>query len=199
MVDTGCDARKVFVNLPVGVLDILPKPIRSDMLTYFENDSVWQAPNSMGGVSTLSAASPEFLEVKVSDVSLLQVKRLPYKGGCVFMTVYTVGIGGGAPDSQLRFYSSTMKDLPLKKFIRMPRIADFLNLAGHHGKKLSELEQVVAFPTYEFSTSASSNDLSGELTVGEYMTEEDYAEIKPYLRPGGVTYTWTGSGYRMKK
>ena len=195
-----CDARQAFVNLPIGVLDILPGVTRQDMLTYFEADSVWQAPNVMGGVSFLRKASPDYLDVQISEVSQLTIKRLPYKGGCIFMTVYTVGLDGAAPDSELKFYTSEMKVLPRDKFIKMPELADFLNVpkGNRNGtESLSDLEHLVAFPTYSFTVAQDDDLLKASLTVGDYMTKEDYEILKPYIRPEGVSYSWTGSRFRI--
>lgn len=193
---SGATAASAFVKLPAGVLDILPSWTRQDMLTYFEADSIWQAPNSMGGVSSLVAVTDDFLEVRISDVSTMQIKKLPFKKDCIFMTVYTVGAEGAAPDSQVNFYTPSMENLPSEKFLPMPRLRDYLDIPKDSPVGLKELEQLVAFPTYRYSAAAAADTLSSVLTVGDYMTREDFEKLKPYVREGGVNYVWNGSKFK---
>ena len=96
-------ASKCFLEMPVDVLDILPRSARFDMLAYFEADSVYRARNAMEGESYLRQVAPEFLEVQVTDVSTLQIRVLPAKkDDASVMTVYTVGGSGQAKDSNVR-------------------------------------------------------------------------------------------------
>lgn len=166
------------------------------MLAYFRADSIWEAPNSMGGVSSLTKMTPDFLEVKISDVSTMQIKRLPFKKGYVFMTVYTVGAEGAAPDSQVNFYTESMSQLPTAKFLPNPRLLDYLDIPKDSRLNKDELQQLVAFPTYKYSITPEGLTLSSVLTVGDYMTREDFEQLKPYVRPSGVSYTWDGNKFK---
>lgn len=195
-VDNACSA---FVNLPVNVLDILPRNVRIDMLTYFAADSIWQAPNSMEGLSHLETAGKDYLRVALTEVSDLQVRMLPYgKDRQIVMTIYTIGRGGQAPDSDVRFFDASLTELDRTKFFRYPQLKDYLDVPKGSLTSMKELTQMVAFPTYEFVTDAESTDLRGRLSVGEYMQTDDYNILKLYLRPG-VTYLWNGKSYKAAK
>ena len=197
--EKNTDARSVFVNLPVGVLDILPRTQRLDMLSYIDADSIWQAPNVMGGVSELIAAGPDYLKVRISSVSTLEVRMLPYKKGEIVMTVYSIGGENAAGDSDIRFFTPELTQLERTKFFKYPDLKDFLDIPKDAPVSFNELEQVIAFPTYEFEASPDNTSLNGHLTVGKYMTQEDFDIIKPYLRPAGVTYHWDGNKYTTRQ
>lgn len=195
----NANALSAFVNMPDVALELLPNDTRRDMASYIEADSVWQAPNVMGGVSSITEASDDFVEVKVSPVSTLQIRKLPFKGGHIFMTVYTVGADRQAPDSQVSFYTSAMESLPTDKFFKLPDLAEFLVIPKGSKENFKSLSQLVAFPTYDFSASPEDTALKGKLSVGAFMTDEDFAELKPYIREQGVTYVWTGKEYKILK
>lgn len=192
------DARMAFVNLPLNVLEILPKNTRLYMLDYFAADSIWEAPNAMESTSKLVAAGKDYLKVMVSPVSTLQIRMLPKGKDNIVMTIYTVGAGGEAPDSDVRFFDSGMQELPRNSIFRYPSLSDFVDIPKGSITSFKELRQMVAFPTYEFTASAQSPDISGVLTVGEYMTADDYNILKLFLRPK-VTFRWTGKNYKLDK
>ena len=192
-------ASKCFLEMPVDVLDILPRSARFDMLAYFEADSVYRARNAMEGESYLRQVAPEFLEVQVTDVSTLQIRVLPAKkGGASVMTVYTVGGSGQAKDSDVRFFSSALKELPRERFLKRPELKWFFSLPKGSVTTMKEIEQTVPFPTVEYSASASTTDLTAKLTVGEFMNQDDYNVIKLFEKPG-ISFVWDGSKYRLRK
>lgn len=194
------DAASAFVRLPVSTLDIIPTSTRLDMLDYFAADSVYQAPNAMEGLSWLTDVKPDFLEVRITDASTLQVKILPAKKepGSIVMTIYTVGGDGQASDSDVRFFDWNFKELPREKYLKMPQLKEYLDIPKGSLTSLRELEETVPFPTFHFSASPGSDALTGRLTVGDYMTKDDYNILKLFVRPQ-VVYTWTGKDYRPEK
>lgn len=195
-----CNASEVFMNLPVDVLDILSEDVRFRMITYWENDSVYPAVNAMGGISLLNDVTPDFLEVQVTDVSLFQLRLLPTRKNDekIVMTVYTVGSESQSPDSDVRFFSMDMKELPLDRFFRQPRIKDFFKVDKHSPLTIKEIEQKIPFPTIEYSASAADTGLTARLTVGVYMNEDDYKELKPFEKPS-LIYEWDGKRFRLRK
>ncbi len=194
------NASEVFMNLPVDVLDILPEDVRFRMITYWENDSVYPAVNAMGGISLLNNVTPDFLEVEVTDVSLFQLRLLPTRKNDekIVMTVYTVGSESQSPDSDVRFFSMDMKELPRNRFFKQPRIKDFFKVDKDSPLTIKEIEQKIPFPAIEYSASAADTGLTARLTVGVYMNEDDYKEVKPFEKPS-LIYEWDGKRFRLRK
>ncbi len=84
-------ASEVFANIPLEVLDMLRPSTRLDMLDYYSHaDSLWVAPDALGGKSQLLQVAPDYLKVSVTPVSTLEIKILPSKKGDIIMTLYTV-------------------------------------------------------------------------------------------------------------
>ncbi len=189
-------ASEVFVNLPVDVLDMLKRNTRLDMLDYMGADSVWVAPNAFQGTSQLVSVSPDFLEVRLTEVSDLKIKILPTPKGKMAMTIYTVGAPEKGADSDIRFFDAALKPLPTEKYFRVPDLKYFLDLPK--GTKDKEVLSHLPFPTILLDIAPGSDTLTGRLTLGPHMPCEDAEAIQPYIRPA-VTWTWTGKDFRLDK
>ncbi len=189
-------AAGVFADLPISVLDLLKTNTRLDMLDYFRADSIWQAPNTMGGTSSLDKVTPDYLNVTLTSVSNLEIKILPVKNGAIAMTVYTVGKPDGASDSEVRFFDSSMRLLPTERYFKLPDLKYFLDIPK--GVKDSDLLSHIPFPSIRLSASSESDMLTGVMTLGPYMPTEDLDAVKPYLRPE-VQWKWDGRRFQFIK
>lgn len=188
--------RDVFVNLPLKSLDILSKTTRLDMLDYYSVDSIYKARNGMEGLSELVKVTPDYLDVKITPVTSMQILMLHSKKGPVSAVLYTVGGEGQSPDTDVTFFAEDMKELPREKYLEYPDILEFFNIPDRDVKK--KIEDVVPFPTIEFKATPESTDLTARLTVGEYMGKENYEYIKQYLKPQ-LEFYWNGKKYELKK
>lgn len=192
--------RRAITDLPVSVMEILPREARMQMANYYwKNDSIYRVRNSMEGFSyLLPPVTQNYAGIRLTPVSNLYLRRLPLGHGNMLVTAYTIGSSRQAPDSELRFYDSDLHELKRSKYIRLARAEDFLMRDSLSGKEYKELLGLIPFPTVEYILSPESNDLKARLTVGEYLGEEDYARIKPHLRTE-LTYLWTGRRYELQK
>lgn len=190
---------RAFVEIPAKTLDLLSRSARLDMLDYYAADSIYQAPNAMEGLSSLKTVGKDYIALRITPVTTLQLKVLKdKKGNDVVMSVYTVGADGQAPDSDVRFYSVRMEELPVAKYFVYPKLADFFEIPKGSLTKMKEIESLIPFPTIEYVADSDSSDLKARLTVGEFMTQDDYNIVKLFLRPE-ITLRWDGSKYKLTK
>ncbi len=191
-------ARKAFSELPISVLDILSRSKRLDMLDYFDVDSILQATNTLGGPSTLETVKPDYLKVKLTPVSTLEVCILPRKAkGDIVMTLYTIGGKTEAPDTELRFFTSDLKPIETSKIFKMPEMKEYFNVPKSAGVKVKDLEQEVAFPTAVYTaTPGTPYKLTGRLTVDSYLPVETKDKIAPYI---STPLEWEWDGQKWKK
>ena len=123
---------------------------------------------------------------------------LPGKKENVLVTVYTLGGGSDAADSDVRFYDPAMTELKRDKYFKPARLENFLTKEGRIHKKKQSLLDLIPFPTVEYRLSPDNTSLTARLTVEGYLTQEDYEKVKPYLVPE-IVYLWTGKNYELKK
>lgn len=192
-------AAELFVNMPTLTLDILTKGMRQDMLDYLKVDSVYNVMNTMEGFSHINLPmTDDFIQVQITPVTLYTIRELPYKGGKIAMTLYTVGDSVQAEDTEIRFYDLELNELKRDKFIKTLSTDDFLNLQGVSGKLKEEIRETVPFPTVKYSIGPSGDTLKAELTVGEFLSKESLEKIAPYMRREREM-VWNGSKFELKK
>lgn len=183
--------REVFSSLQCPALEILKRTTRLDMLDYWDADSVYKASNAMEGLSWIEEATPDYLRVRLTPVSLLEMKLLPVKKGNVVMTVYTVGDSIQAQDSQVDFYDEALRPLDRKKYFSPPGLQAFFDIPKGSLTSMKEIKEMIPFPTVAYSASPGSDSLKARLTVGEYMSVDDYNIVKLFLLPE-IELKWTG-------
>lgn len=191
-------ARRAFVEMPVGVVDLLTPTVREDMLIYFDNDSIYRAPNALNGTSFLETVTPDYLSVRLTDVSTLQLKVLPRKAGEeIVMAIYMVGAEGESSDSEIFFYDASMRPLGKEKIFPAPKLADFFDVKGYQ-TKMKEIEEMLPFYTVVFEASPGNTDLKGKLTYGDRLPIEDIKIIELFMKPE-VVYRWNGKAFKPFK
>lgn len=186
-------ARGVFQRLQTPALDILGKSTRLDMLDYWDADSVYRAKNAMSGLSWLVDVASDYLKVQLTPVSVFEIKILKDKDKLLAMTVYTVGGNAQAADSQINFYAddSGLAPLDTKKYFKAPELKAFFDIPKGSVTTMKEINEMIPFPTVEYSANAKNNDISARLTVGEFMDVDDYNIVKLFLKPE-LTLKWNG-------
>lgn len=189
-------ASDVFVSMPISVLDLLDRSRRLDMLDYYAADSIAKVPNAMEGVSFLDKVTPDYLKANLTPVTTIAIKVLPSKSGDMVMTAYTIGDKDQAYDTDLRFFNSTYQELKRDKYIKIATLDDFFDYPDKDAKKL--VAELVPFPTVRYEPDPTGTGMTAQLTVGQFMSADDYARIKSFMRPQ-LHYRWNGSKFNLEK
>lgn len=196
--DSSFTARYVFENIFCSALEILPKSTRLDMLDYWDVDSIYKASNVMEGLSWLENITPNYLKVRITPVSSLEIKILPVKEGQLAMTVYTVGDDVQAQDSQIKFYDEKLTELTESKYLELPQIKDFFEIPKGSYTKMKEIEDMIPFPTVAFSANPDNDNLEARLTVEQYVNQDDWNIAKLFVKPY-ITLEWKKDKYKVVK
>ena len=198
MADSVFTARYVFEKIKTSALEILPPSTRLDMLDYWDVDSIYKASNVMDGLSWLENLTHDFLKVRISSVSTLEIKILPEKKGKLAMTVYTVGDDVQAQDSEIKFYDEYLNEVETSKHIEMPRVKDFFEIPKGSATKMKEIEEMIPFPTVAFTANPQNDELEARLTVEKYINQDDWNIAKLFVKPY-VTLQWKKDKFKVEK
>lgn len=191
--------KRAFVEMPVNTLDLLNRSTRLDMLDYFAVDSVYKAQNALEGESFLKDVTPDFLSLQLTPVSTLDLKVVKTKKGAdLVVSVYTISGDNQASDSDLKFFDSSMNELPRDKYLKLPDLSYFFDIPKGSLTTMKEIKEMVPFPTIEYFLSPGSTDIKAKLTVGAFMDQDDYNIMKLFLKPE-ITYRWDGKSYKLVK
>lgn len=112
------------------------------------------------------------------------------------MTAYTIGDKDQAYDTDLRFFDTGYKELKRDRFIRLANLDDFFDYPDKESRKM--VAELVPFPTVRYEPDVDGTGMSAELTVGQFLSADDYARLKKIMRPK-LRFRWNGSKFNLEK
>lgn len=181
----------VFKTMPNSILPGLSEGNRTMFLVDTGKTVI---PYPLGEIEKL-AYSPNFLKMKTSEIGTTQIKLLPLINDtqiiCVIKTVC-----GNACDSNIKFYSTDWKELDANTLL--PRISaeSFLDESK---KDTDNYKFAVSLPDiYPISAEFEngSNTLILKLDFKKYLSNEQLAEIKPFIKSETLTLNWNNTSFK---
>lgn len=187
----GMNIRDVFANLHTPGLETVRKSARLDLTDYWEADSVHKVVTIAGGAAWLEALTADYLRVRVSPVSVVELRILPVGTKKIVGCVYTVGDSVQAKDSEINFYDSSLRPLDKKKYFKTPELEEFFNIPKGEESIFKEIREEVPFPTVAYSFSPDNTTLTARLTVEDYVSPDCLPLLRKYMQKD-LTAKWKG-------
>lgn len=181
----------VFKTMPNSILPGLSDGNRTMLLVDTGKTVI---PYSLGEIEKLAYA-PDFLKIKTSGIGSTQLKLLPLINDtqiiCVIRTVC-----GKACDSNIRFYSTDWKELEAKTLLSHISAASFFDSS----KKDSENYKFALSLPDIYPVSAEfengSDSLTLKLDLENYLSDEQLAEIRPFIKNETITLNWNNISFK---
>ena len=196
--DMKLTAREVFKKLQCQQLELLSPSVRLDMLDYWDADSIYKASNAMEGLSWLEMVADTYLKLHVTSVSTFEIKILSEKKNDIILTIYTIGSEAQARDSQLNFYDTALIPQETKKYFDIPELKDYFSIPKGSLTSMKEIREMIPFPTVSYEANPDNENLTSELTVKEFLNQDDWNIIKLFLKPS-ITLDWKNEKYKYHK
>lgn len=181
----------VFKTMPNAILPGLSVSNRTMLLLDTGKTVI---PYSLGKMEKL-AYSSDFLKIKTSEIGTTQLKLLPLIDDtyiiCVIKTVC-----GKACDNNIRFYSTDWKELEAKTFLSHIPVASFFDSSKKNSENYKfALSLLDIYPiSAEFEN--GSNALTLRLDLEGYLSDEQLAKIKPFIKSETITLNWNNMFFR---
>lgn len=140
--------------------------------------------------------SSDFISLQTSAMGTTQIKLLPLinesKIICVVKTVC-----GKACDSQIEFYTTKWVPIPQKELF--PETDKDWFIKPDTDKNTQCFKNAYAaldMNPMKFILSPDNTSLSVEYTIKDYLSDEDYKKIEPYLIEGNKIFEWNKTSYK---
>ena len=190
----GFVMKDFFKQMPDSVVPYLTENNRLDLIDFVESGMDSQVENKLGGVTRLLRLTDNYLKLRLTDASLLEMKLLQYGSGnadslelvaCAVMTY-----GDSIKESTVRFYSSDWE--PVR--VASPLSYETISRCGvsdslPQGLLRGALQNV-------FVEAALSPD-DENMTIT--LSYPDYGEVgkeKPSLRKLSTILKWSGLSFK---
>jgi hypothetical protein len=177
--------RSLFLNAPDSILPLLTQNNRADCIDFLDAGMRARVTNRLDGTSELLAIDDEFLELRSSESSLVQMRLLPCAQDTVIAVVRSVC--AEACDSRISFYKKDWSPAALS--FERPGIASFFLPTDSLDYLLKRCDIYLV----HLSLSRDDASLRAEYTMPRYMSEEDSLLVAPKLRP--LLYRWEGGAF----
>lgn len=187
----GLNMKDVFANLHTPGLETIRKSARLDLTDYWAADSIHKVVTVSGGAAWLEAFTNDYLRVRVSPVSVVELRILPSGKHKIVGCVYTVGDSVQAKDSEINFYDASLRPLDKKKYFKAPELREFFNIPKGEENIFSEIREDVPFPTVAYTFSPDNTTLTARLTIEDYVSPDCLPLLRKYLQKD-IVAQWKG-------
>lgn len=171
---------------------------RKDMIDLKQAGREAVVQNKLGGTSELLELTDNYLKLRVSESSTLEMKLLPGpENEDVIGLIKTTC--APACDSEILFYNTSWQRIPVQDLLTKPVRADFFVERTAANKELFDVAfQSADMDLIRYSFLPDSNDLLAEYSLEEHVPAEIYKEMQPFLKKTPLRYEWKDKKYHIQ-
>ncbi|MCD7938453.1 MAG: DUF3256 family protein [Tannerellaceae bacterium] len=184
-----------FISIPDSLLPHLEKEWRQDLIDLYTAGKTARLQNMIGGYSVLEQLSDDYLLLKTTERSSVEMKLLPLVNKthliCLVRTV-----AGPVEDSQVLFYTTDWEPLdatdlltPVTKewFVREDLVMD---------QDTQFLLNMLDMDLVRYNLDAETQTLTATYKTPDYLGTADREKVLPLLKKEPKVYTWNNSYFR---
>ena len=182
------DMRTLFVEAPDSVFPLQPKRMRVELAEFAAAGMRYNLSNVLDGKSVIESVTDDYMLLRSSGVSTMQLRKLPLGDSFLICVVNTVV--AEAADSRIAFFDSKWRRLPTGDFFAFPQISEFFvssDAATSADAGLCDIYLV------ELLLGKDDNSLVTTYTMPDYMSDEDAGKVRPLLRE--IVFHWNGNRF----
>ena len=188
--------RTIFVNMPDTLLPYMSSGNKLDLIDFAESGMEAQVNDNLGDSVTLTKLTHDYLYLRLSPSSSVELKILPYHGNSFrdsLIICMVSSVGSDIKESSVQFYTTgwkSMKSLVPIKF----EISNFM-VEDHtvSDERLRILTDKLCPFMVSANLSPETTDLILKLSIPR-LTEEDKGEIGSLFIP--KTLKWNGNTFK---
>lgn len=191
MTATGQTIADLFRSMPSELLPGVSEANKTMLLVDSGKTSV---PYALGEIGKI-AQSNDFVHIRTSDAGDLQLKVLPLSSDSLIVSVIQT-VCAGVCDSRIFFFTTNWEELDQELFLPVLSKEIFFNSSK---KDSDNYKYAVSLPDiYPISArfTKTGTDLLLKLHYRERLTEDQIAEISPYLKDDTVILQWNNGSFR---
>jgi hypothetical protein len=189
--------RMLWIEIPDSITPYLNRGLRTELADYVDMHVKSHTQNLLKGETILDSLTNEYLDVRLSPASRLQIRRLPYKGVadhnndsilCAVTTLY-----GPEPESTVRFYNLEWKPVKTPVF-NTPSIDELtLRPDSMTAERFAELRDMIDPMMVCAQLAPADNSLTVSLSM-PLITNEDKQSLKAIILQR--KYNWNGENFK---
>lgn len=193
------DLKTLFVAMPDSLSPFLTEVNRADFGDFLESGMKAEVKNRFGNTSEMTKLTSDYLFLKSSSASTLELKLLPLNDSVkVICAVSTYFAPAG--DSRIAFYDTNWKELPQSDFIQLPEENEFYVMpqSAVQTDSLKNLRTYADMYLWTASLSVDQPVLSITYSTPDYLDKKTADELKHYIVSAPLRYEWENGKFIMQ-
>lgn len=194
------ELKSLYVTIPDSLSPLLTNVNRQDFGDFLSSNMKAEVRNRFGNSSEMTKMTSDYLELKLTSVSKVNMKVLAVDDStkviCVAKTYQ-----GPVEDTQISFYSTKWEKLDTNEFIDLPTKDDFF-IQPIKTEKRDSLEFYKAQADVHLMKAELSDQeqtLTFTYTTPNFMEETMKLRVGNYLSKKPLTYFWEKGRFERKK
>lgn len=182
------DIRTLFVEAPDSVFPLQPKRMRVELAEFAAAGMRYNLSNALDGKSVIEYVTDDYMLLRSSGMSTMQLRKLPFGDSFVICVVNTVV--AEAADSRIAFFDSKWRRLSAGEFFVFPQIKEFFVSSEAGAGAEAGLCDIYLV---ELLLGKENNSLVATYTMPDYMSDEEAEKVRPLLR--AIVFRWNGNRF----
>ncbi|MGM9798748.1 MAG: DUF3256 family protein [Parabacteroides sp.] len=190
------DMASVFTAMPNQYIPQLEDAWRKDLVELYRSGKEARLKNTMNGYSTLSNLTDDYLCLRTTDRSEVEMKLLPLVNN-TFVVCMVTTVEGPVADSRIAFFTTDWASLPVADLLSLPEGAWYLKEGSDTDEAFPELKAALDMDLFRYQLSATENTLSVTYTTPLYVEDKIKEQLQPFLQAEPLCLRWQHGHFRQ--
>ncbi len=180
----------VFISMPDQNIPQLENAWRKDLVDLYKSGKEARLKNTMNGFSSLDSLTSDYLSLKATERSTIEMKLLPLVNNTnVICMVRTVN--GPVADSQVEFFTTDWEPLAVSDLFT-PVDADWFikEDTDKNSNAFQDAASRLDMNLIQYNLSPDNLTLTATYTTPLYLSKEDRKKVTPFIKDSPKVYTW---------
>ena len=173
--------------MPDSVMPLLTKNNRLDFIDFYDAKMAAVVTNRMDGKSRMDTLTDDFVHIGYTNVSDIAMKLLPINDSTDVLCMVTT-VKAAVSDSRIAFFDAQWQPLSVASYLTEPSMEDFRSSLQNDSVEWAWSKVDIFFRTYALC--AERAELLSVFTATDYLSEDERAEVAPYVRQEPLLYRW---------
>lgn len=184
------DMAAVFISMPDQNIPQLENAWRKDLVDLYKTGKEARLKNTMNGFSSLDSLTSDYLSLKATERSIIEMKLLPLVNNtnviCLIRTV-----NGPVADSQIEFFTTDWEPLAASDLFT-PVDADWFikEDTDKNSNAFQDAASRLDMDLIQYNLSPANLTLTATYMTPQYLSQEDRKMVTPFIKDSPKVYTW---------
>ena len=190
------DMASVFTAMPNQYIPQLEDAWRKDLVELYRSGKEARLKNTMNGYSALLNLTDDYLCLRTTDRSVVEMKLLPLVNN-TFVVCMVTTVEGPVADSRIAFFTTDWASLPKADLLSMPEGTWFIKEGAETDEAYPELKAALDMDLFRYQLSATENTLSITYTTPLYLEGKTKERLQPLLQGEPLCLRWQYGHFRQ--